>query len=114
MLQEALLEQTVENRIEHRWRHLLRLAGQFRKAAHDPPDHIFKALVDLQDIGAERFFEQGLRAEIVPETVQMSFIAHGLAKDLQESRGQFLVSAGACNDLIVARDATRLVMTDTA
>src|SRR6202789_4602191 len=108
MLQEALLEQTVENRIEHRCRHLLRLAGQFRKAAHDPPDHILKALVDLQDIGAERFLEKGLRAKIVPETVQMPFIAHGLAEDLQESRGQFLVSSGACTDLIVARDATRL------
>src|SRR6185437_16291614 len=63
---------------------------------------------------AERFFEQGLRTEIVPKAVQMSFIAHGLAQDLQESRRQFFVSARACHDLIVARNAARLVMTDTA
>src|SRR5471032_2080719 len=44
----------------------------------------------------------------------MSLVADSLAKDLQETRRQFIVSARACHNLIVARDATRLVVTDTA
>jgi len=114
VLEQALLEQPVEQRIDHRRRHCLRLSGELGKPADDAPDHVFQALVDLGHVVAERRFEKRLGANVVPQTMHMRFFAHGVAEALQKALHQLVVGRRSRRDLIVARHASRLVLPHAA
>src|ERR1700676_5559474 len=60
MLEQTVLKQPIDHRVDDRRRHGLGFSGQFREATHDAPDHGLEALVQLGDVRAERRLEQRL------------------------------------------------------
>jgi hypothetical protein len=90
------------------------LARKLGEAAHDAPDHVFQALVDLHHVGAKGLLEQRLRTQVVPEAVHVAFVAQRVAQALQEAFHQLVVGGGAFHRVVVARDAARLVLLDAA
>jgi hypothetical protein len=109
-VEQGPLEQPVEDRVRGPGRQGHGDPGEFGVAADDAPDHLLATLVDLQHVGAERFGEQALIAQVVPEPVHRRVGSQGLRHRRAELALEFGRRTGAGDDLVVAGDARGLVL----
>src|SRR5215471_19625162 len=101
MLEQGILKQPVEQRVEHTGRNRWALATELRIARGDPPDHVFEALVDFDDVLAEGVLEQRLGPQIVPEAVHARVFAEGFGELDEKALHEFLATLRTGRDLIV-------------
>src|SRR6266478_6374085 len=113
MPQQASLEQSIKQRIEGAPGDDRLSATKCGKAGRDAPHHVFQALVDLGDIVAKGLLKQRLRAKVVPEAMHPSLVANRLAELFEKTLHQFVAALRRRRDLVVPRDALRLVVTNT-
>src|SRR5580692_10004258 len=113
MPQQASLEESIKQRIEGAPGDDRLSATKQGKAGRDAPNHIFQALVDLGDVAAKGVFKQRLRAKVVPEAMHPGLVANRLAELFQKTLHQFVAALCRRRDLVVPRDALRLVVTNT-
>src|SRR6478736_1451878 len=113
MPQQASLEESIKQRIEGAPGDNRLSTTKRGKAGRDAPHHIFQALVDLGDVVAKGLFKQRLRAEVVPQAMHPSLVANRLAEFFQKTLHQLVAGLRRRRDLVVARNALRLVVTDT-
>src|SRR5438552_12185262 len=113
MPQQASLEESIKQRIEGAPGDDRLSATKRGKAGPAAPHHIFQALVDLGDVVAKGLFKQRLRAKVVPEAMHPSLVANRLAELFQKTLHQFVAALRRRRDLVVPRDALRLVVTNT-
>ena len=73
-----------------------------------------RLLVDLRDVVAKGLFKQRLRTQVVPEAMHPSLVANRFAELFQKALHQLVAALRRRRDLVVARDALRLVVTNTA
>jgi hypothetical protein len=110
MPQQRVLEQAIHDRVGEARGDRGRRLAQLGVPADDAPDHPLEALVDVQDVGAERLVEKALVPQVVPEPVHRRVLAQRARHRGAEPAAELGRRGGRGHDRVIPGDALGLVL----